>query len=155
VDFREDLLTMLRRGKVDEFNEVSSRRQHIIDLSGADLSGIRLEGADFRGVTLDGAKLRKAFLAVSDFRGASLRFANLEGADLEGADFSKANLYSAYFTDARMAGASILGADICAAIFPADLRADEIRLAHEFGTRLRADPVVALLQKLTRAAGSR
>jgi len=153
MDVREDLLRMLRRGRIDEFNDVSARRQHIIDLSNAELTEARIEGADFRGVTLDGVKLQRAHLGGCDFRGASLRFSNLEAADLEGADFTKANLYSAYLARAKMSGATIHGADVCAAVFPDDLHPEEIRLSHEKGTRLRHDPTVALLRQIQELLG--
>jgi len=148
MDVRDELIALLRRSRVEEFNEVSRRRQLVIDLREADLTGARMERADLQGVNLDGARLGRACLAGADLRGASLRFANLEGADLEGANLSKANLYSTYLKGARMAGANLHGADVESAVFPDDVRAEELRMSLELGTRLRPDPAVGLLREL-------
>ncbi len=154
MNLREDVLRLLRSGRIEDFNELSARRQLIVDLSNADLTDAKMGGADFRNVNLDGAKLVRAKLSASDFRGASLRFANFEGADLEGADFTKANLYCAYFAGAKLEGATILGADICSAVLPRDVHPEEIRLSLEVGTRLRHDPTIELLRKVLEKLGS-
>jgi len=154
MDVREELLRLLSRGAVDQFNEISKRSRQIIDLSEADLTRVRIAGADLSGANLDGTKLAGADLSGANLTGASLRHANLKSADLQGATLSKANLYNAYLAEANLAGALIHGADIAAAVFPDDISATEIDLATRTGTRLRRDPTVALLQKIAAALKS-
>ena len=47
------------------------------------------------------------------------------------------NLRGIDFSEARLEGASIHGAQISGVYFPAQLRADEISLSLEHGTRMR------------------
>ncbi len=81
----------------------------IVDLADADLRNVHLQGADLRRANL---------------RGAYLRGANLKGCDLSEADLT---------------GASIHEAHISGCLFPANISATEIRLSHEFGTRMRVN----------------
>jgi len=90
-----------------------SRKEWIIDMSYADLSGVDLshylkldsvaldgaylQGANFSGAdmgraNLDATNLYHANLSGTDLFGASLKGANLTGADLTGANLSGANL---------------------------------------------------------------
>jgi uncharacterized protein YjbI with pentapeptide repeats len=110
--------------EADLVQEVDGR-DPVIDLSGADLSGVVLGGANLTGANLSRADLSDAFLesaylgrakltgaylsgvALRDARlgGAALDFADLEGADLalahlEGADLSWVNLSGANLSDA-------------------------------------------------------
>jgi uncharacterized protein YjbI with pentapeptide repeats len=69
----------------------------IIDLTGANLSGVTFSGSIFFSVNLSfadlsGANLSFADLSSADLQGAKLSFADLSGADLQGADLSGANL---------------------------------------------------------------
>jgi uncharacterized protein YjbI with pentapeptide repeats len=77
------------------------------------LAGCNLVGLDLRGLAADGLDLRDSSLDDADLRGVDLRGARLEGATIHGA---------------RIAGV----------YFPADLPAEEIDLALQHGTRLRA-----------------
>jgi uncharacterized protein YjbI with pentapeptide repeats len=83
------------------------KTQDLIDLTDADLRGTDLRHAD-----LTKAKLCGAYLRDADLRGADLRHLDLEGC-------------------------SILHAKISGAFFPDNIAAEEIRLSHDFGTRLR------------------
>ena len=78
----------------------------------ASLAGALLRSLDLRGLDAANLDLRNACLRGCDLRGIDLRTAQLEGATI---------------TDARVSGC----------YFPADIDADEIRLALEKGTRLR------------------
>jgi uncharacterized protein YjbI with pentapeptide repeats len=115
-----------------------------LDLTGADLRGIRLEGADFKGAMLEGVNLADADLRGVDFTGAVLARANLTGADLTGANleganlgaaklcgikaggginFSRAVLTKSDLSNADLSGAKLEGADLSEAIFAGtDLR---------------------------------
>jgi uncharacterized protein YjbI with pentapeptide repeats len=87
----------------------------------------RAEAPDLRDANLRGCDLRRANLARADLRGAYLRQADLRGVDLGGT---------------QLEGASIHQARLGGTLFPPTLAADEIRLSHELGTRLRpAAPV--------------
>ena len=77
---------------------------------------------DLRGANLSGLDLRQAKLTGLDLSGCYLRGANLSGLDLTGCN---------------LRGASLRGAIVSGTLFPDNLRADEIRLSVEFGTRMR------------------
>ena len=82
---RDDLIKLLKAGKVDEFNQFRADNPDFIpDLIGADLLG-----ADLKGVDLKYADLHSAVLHGVDFMGADLTDADLTGADLLGAIFDK------------------------------------------------------------------
>ena len=80
-----------------------------------DLARHDLRALDLRGFVLSRADLRDAYLRNADLRGVDLSAARLEGASLR---------------DAKLSGA----------LFPRELRAEEIRLSFEVGTRLRPHP---------------
>jgi len=71
---------------------------------------------------LSDADLRGFDLSNMDLSGSYMRGANLAGLDLSGANFS---------------GVSLKHAKVSGCYFPKDLRADEIRLSLDFGTRIR------------------
>ncbi len=81
------------------------------------------ETPDLRDANLRAVDLRRADLSRADLRGAYLRDADLRGVDLSGA---------------LLDGASIHRARISGALFPPDILAEEIRLSHELGTRMRS-----------------
>jgi len=101
------LYRLLREGKIAEFN------QRIASGEKAELSG-----CDFRHVNLEGLVADGLDFSNSYFRQSSLR----------GVDFSRCQ---------TMIGASIHGAKISGAFFPEDIRAEEILLSLEHGTRIR------------------
>jgi uncharacterized protein YjbI with pentapeptide repeats len=80
------------------------------------------EVVDFENVDLPGTDLREADLAKVNLRGADLRDADLWGVDLRHLDLE---------------GCSLLRATISGTFFPESLSAEEIRLSHDHGTRLR------------------
>jgi hypothetical protein len=98
----------------------------VIDLSGANLSGICVGYADLRGVTLDGCSLRGAWLKGAKLENASLRnadfsaggrngrllYADLCRADLPGANLRGVDLSYAALNDATLAGADLTDADM-------------------------------------------
>jgi uncharacterized protein YjbI with pentapeptide repeats len=94
----------------------------VLDLSGADLQGMRLHGADltkasFRGANLKKANIFKCEAPFADFAGASLcraslalstlPSANFTGADLTNADLTSTDLTVACFKDANLTGARL------------------------------------------------
>lgn len=108
-------------------------REHLVDLSGAQLNGICVGYVDLRGVKLDGASMRGAWLKGAQLEFASLRDVNfsdlgsdapsvnngygngparLIGADLRNADLSGARLVGVDLSDANLVGAIVSGADL-------------------------------------------
>jgi uncharacterized protein YjbI with pentapeptide repeats len=81
--------------------------QEEVDLTDADLRGTDLRHAD-----ITKAKLRGAYLRDADLRGVDLRHLDLEGC-------------------------SLLHAKISGTFFPDNITPEEIRLSHDYGTRLR------------------
>jgi len=76
-------------------------------------------------------------LASCDFRHLDLRGLDAEVIDFSNAYFRASDLRGIDFFKARLEGASINGARISGAFFPAELSADEIILSVEHGTRMR------------------
>lgn len=112
-------------------------REHLVDLSGAQLNGICLGYVDLRGVRLDGASMRGAWLKGAQLEWASLRGvdfgdlgseapsvthgcgngpARLIGADLRNTDLSGARLVGVDLSDANLVGATVSGADLSHAL---------------------------------------
>jgi uncharacterized protein YjbI with pentapeptide repeats len=94
-----------RKARVVQFlyeSDLISTFRPILDLSGADLSGVvlrraildgvNLQKADFRGANLDFADLREAKLHKADLSGAHVRGTVLHNADLSSAQFEFADL---------------------------------------------------------------
>ena len=78
-----------------------------------------------------------------DLKGMHLRNFDLKGIDCEGIDFSNSSLHGAdlrglNMSSCRMEGASIRNAKVSGTLFPKNLRAQEIRLSLDHGTRMRA-----------------
>jgi uncharacterized protein YjbI with pentapeptide repeats len=112
------------------------KENHVINLNGADLSGIDLHrnnlsgsgpflipasggfggfvkpsnAADLHGAILSAANLEGAVLSDTDLGEADLSGAGLSTADLSGADLSDAYLQEADLSDAYLAGADLFGA---------------------------------------------
>ncbi|MFQ5514208.1 MAG: pentapeptide repeat-containing protein [Myxococcota bacterium] len=78
------------------------------------------------------ADLANTDLRAVDLQGANLLHANLRGAYLRNADLRAVDLFHA-----DLEGASIHHARIAGTRFPPNLRAEEIRLSVDLGTRLR------------------
>jgi uncharacterized protein YjbI with pentapeptide repeats len=103
----DPLYRLLREGKMDEFNQ-------------------RISAGE------------KAYLTACDFRHINLQGINAEGLDFSNSYFRQADLRGVDFTVcANFNGTSIHGAKISGTYFPAELRAEEILLSLNNGTRLR------------------
>ena len=102
------LYDLLRAEKVEEFNKRKAAGEYSADM---------LRAGDFRG--LDLRELDATGLDLSDgyFRGADLRGIDFRNCNLEGASFCQAHISGCYF--------------------PKELRADDIRLSFDLGTRVR------------------
>ena len=108
-----------RKGRVLMFLKDSGLidREAVIDLCGADLSGIsatfanlgrvNISEANLSGANLQGTNLSKSYLAVTNLQGADLTGANLAGADL-----FESNLSGADLSHAKLNGANLNGADL-------------------------------------------
>ena len=97
---KEQLIELLRAGKVEEFNQYRIDTGYgLIDLIGADLSGAILSTAILNGANLNGAYLRGANLNGAYLRGAYLRGAYLNGANLTRAHFDQAFTGMTTFAD--------------------------------------------------------
>ena len=72
-----------------------------------------------------------------DLRGLDLRGLEATSLDFSNCYFRQADLRGIDFSQANLEGASIHAAKISGAYFPAALRADEITLSFEHGTRMR------------------
>ncbi len=101
------LYRLLRDGKIAEFN------QRIASGETAELSACDFRHVNLQGLITDGL----------DFTNSYFRQSNLRGVD---------------FTNCKsMEGASIHGAKISGTYFPKEIRAEEVLLSLEHGTRLR------------------
>lgn len=76
-------------------------------------------------------------LTNCDFRGIDLRGIIADGVDFSGCYFRQADLRGVDFTKAGLEGASIHATKISGARFPLTLRAEEISLSLQHGTRMR------------------
>lgn len=103
----DPLYRLLREGKVAEFNQRIAAGE-TADLKGCDFRHINLQGLNADGLDFSDCYFRQA--------------------DLRGIDFSKCINFE---------GSSIHGAKISGVGFPREIRADEIMLSLEHGTRLR------------------
>ncbi len=101
------LYRLLREGKIGEFNQRVAAGEQV-DLRGCDFRHLNLQGLQARGLDFSNSYFRQA--------------------DLRGIDFSES---------LGLEGASIHGAKISGVYFPRQLRADEIELSLQHGTRLR------------------
>ncbi len=103
----DPLYRLLREGNMDEFNQ-------------------RIAAGE------------KPELTSCDFRHINLQGINTEGLDFSNSYFRQADLRGVDFTVcANFNGTSIHGAKISGTYFPAELRAEEILLSLNNGTRLR------------------
>lgn len=92
------------------------------DIAGFNHYGDEEEEVDLTGADLRGVDLRKADLRRVILRGAYLKDADLRGQDLRHLD---------------LAGCSIRNAKVGGVFFPASIRAEEIIMSLQHGTRLR------------------
>ena len=78
-----------------------------------------------------------ADLTECDFRGLDLRGLNADGLDMRDSYFHQTDLRGVDLRGARLEGASLNMARISGAYFPVELRAEEISLSVNAGTRMR------------------
>lgn len=76
-------------------------------------------------------------LHSKNYRGLDLRKMDADGLDFSNAYFRGADLRGIDFSNSKLHGASIASAKISGCMFPKELRAEEIRMSVELGTRLR------------------
>jgi len=76
-------------------------------------------------------------LTGADFRNLVLSGINAEGIDFSGCYFRGCDLRGVDFSQSKLEGASIHDAQISGVLFPVSLRAEEISLSLEHGTRMR------------------
>ena len=80
----------------------------------------------------------KAELVGCDFRHINLTSINTVGLDFSNSYFRQADLRGVDFSNClSLEGASIHGAKLSGAFFPSNIRADELLLSLEHGTRIR------------------
>jgi uncharacterized protein YjbI with pentapeptide repeats len=106
----------------------------IVNLEGADLSGVDLRRANLTDADLHGINLTEADLSGSDLRGANLRGANLRAAYLRATDIMGANLSAANLREANLRAAYLRTADLSLAdLTGADLREANPRTLYDLG----------------------
>jgi hypothetical protein len=84
----------------------------IVDLHGADLSGVNLLEADLRGADLSGVNLLEADLRGADLHEANLSDVNLRRANLSGVNLRRANLSGVNLLEADLSLADLTEAFI-------------------------------------------
>jgi hypothetical protein len=108
----QEHLDILAKG-VDAWNAWRrSSSESAIDLSHANLAGVRLCGANFMHVNLRGADLERAQLSASFLFGAEMQSANLRGSVLESANVNEAGLRVVDFTGADLRGVDFTGSNL-------------------------------------------
>ncbi len=90
--------------------------------------------ASFNHRIQEGAKCN---LSGADLRGIDLREMNAEDLDMSNSYLRQADLRGVDFSHTNLEGASINGAKISGTLFPKELRAEEILLSLQHGTRMR------------------
>lgn len=101
------LYSLLREGKIDEFNQRVAAGEPV-DLTSCDFRHLNLQGLQAKGLDFSNSYFRQA--------------------DLRGIDFTEC---------LSMEGASIHAAKISGVYFPKQLDANEVLLSLEHGTRMR------------------
>jgi uncharacterized protein YjbI with pentapeptide repeats len=139
-----------RKARVVQFlyeSRLIAKERPVLDLRGANLSGVDLRrtklseallsnvdlsAAHLSGADLSGADLRRVLLSEAKAEGVFLKDADLIGADLRGADLREANLYQANLGWAKLGGADLREA----VLYQADLGGAELNEAFLGGAKL-------------------
>ncbi len=116
ISNRDELIALLREGKIEEFNQCRSNVPPEIwgmgftepDLSGVDLHGLDLAGVDFTSANLSDANLSESKFVQAKFGHAKLHRTNFENADLRQAKFDLARFDGTLFAGANFWGAEDL-----------------------------------------------
>jgi len=120
--YRDEALSLLKAGRIEEWNrrrlggEETPSLEHC-DLSGAILGGANLSRANLSRADLSRADLRQAKLHRARLRGANLRGANLRGTILNGVDFIETDLSEADLSDTILFRARIIRCQLANAVF--------------------------------------
>jgi TIR domain/Pentapeptide repeats (8 copies) len=109
---RDEALSLLKEGRIEDWNRRRRSGEEIPSLSGVVLSGADLTGADLSKAKLSQAKLLRAKLTGANLSEADLSGADLSKADLSKADLSQANLFRAKLAGANLSEANLSGADL-------------------------------------------
>ena len=96
---------------------------------------LRQEDVDSFNASRD--SLDNSEITGGDYRGRDLRRMNARGLDFSNAYFRNCDLSGIDFRETNLEGASLMDAKVSGVYFPEALRADEIRLSLDYGTRLR------------------
>jgi len=92
---KEDLLNLLKKGAIEEFNESRAYDEKaFLDLTEIDLKDVVLSGANFEKTDLSG----------SDFSESELNNVNFSGSDLSAVNFAHTNIESSCFNDTVLEG---------------------------------------------------
>ncbi len=133
---RDEALSLLKEGRILDWNERRRSGVEIPDLFKADLSEAKLSGLDLSEADLGGANLSGANLGGANLSGLDLGFAILSGANLSGANLSRANLGEAKLSGANLSGLDLSEADLGGAnlsganLSGADLRGHDLSRAN-------------------------
>lgn len=96
----------------------------MLDLSGADFSGVNLEGADFTHSKLTNANFKNAYLKGANFFYADLSGADLSDCDLSGVKFCFAEMTNVNLSHSDLRKADFTGADLTGANFTGTFPSD-------------------------------
>ena len=145
---RDEALSLLKEGRISDWNRWRRTGVEIPDLFKADLSEANLSEANLSEpnlseanlseanlseAKLSGANLTRANLTKAKLSGADLSEAKLSGANLSGTNLSEANLREANLGWAKLSGAKLSGADLSGA----DLSGADLSRADLSGADLR------------------
>ena len=118
-DFQSKKISLLKTGRVEEFNKTSPHRvnlQHVnlqrLNLQHVNLQRLNLQDANFRGANLQDADLQDADLRGANLQDADLRGANLQRVYLQDADLRGANLQDADLQDVILQGVELQNVDL-------------------------------------------
>ncbi len=118
-------------GGYDSTQGSGKRRDAIVALNDADLSGVKLGVVNLSYVNLSGAILRDADLSQATLNYTILSGANLGGATLSSADLSSADLSNADLSDAHLRNTTLLETNLSSAdLERADLSNADLSNAH-------------------------
>jgi hypothetical protein len=127
---RDEVLGLLRGGRIEEWNRRREAGEEVPDLERANLEGANLSEANFRAANFRGAILVRTNLFSADLVGASLEGANFRGANLGGTNLREANLLGAILQGANLQGTLLMGANLSGAFLDnADLRGADLHKA--------------------------
>jgi len=120
---KDELLKLLRSGKIEEFNTGRSYEDSI-DLTEIDLKECLLSGVNFSKIDLSGSDLSQCELHNVNFSESNLSAVNFTLAEIENTDFSDANMEGALLTSCCIANCDFTatelnGANLCSTDFTA------------------------------------